>query len=114
MSNPFRIRVPSTTTTQSRGGRSLEEIEQQHKKERQQDNRNRRGFRGRRGRNREPVKKAPPPPRRIAIGQPGYFPIGGSEWAKEQAAKHPDIKFTSNMYDYIIICWNIISITGIK
>ena len=76
MSQPFRVRVPSSTSAQHRGGRSLADIEERNKKDRQQ-----RGYRrgGRRNNYKKEIAPKPQPPR-LKPGQKGYSPVGGGEW----------------------------------
>lgn len=110
MSQPFRIRVPSSTTTQSRRGRSLADITEQNEKERKQRYNNRGGGRGRgRGRGRgygrgrfNKRDEEKPKVKRIPMlkpGQPGYFPVGGEKWAKLKALQNPPQVFRSTILD---------------
>ena len=110
MSQPFRIRIPSSTTSQSRGGRSLTDITKQNEKEQKQRYNNRGGGRGRgrgrgrgygRGRfnksdnNKPKVKRIP----MLKPGETGYFPVGSKEWAKLKAQQNPSQVFRSTILD---------------
>lgn len=111
MSQPFRIRVPSSTTTQSRRGRSLAEVDEANKRERKNRYDSRgggRGGRGGRGRGygrgrfnrrqqKEKTKKVVIP--RLKPGEPGYFPVGGTKWAELKKQANPPQAFYSNILD---------------
>lgn len=92
-STQMRIRIPSASSAPTSRGRSLEEVNNQFKKEHSQRRgnyggrgRGRGGFRRRNNRNREPEKKPEPKIPQLKPGQPGYFPVGGAEWAKRRKA----------------------------
>jgi len=114
MSQPFRIRVPSSSATQSRRGRSLAEVDEANKRERQNRYNNRSGGRGRgrgrggrgygRGRfNRRQQEEKPKPKRipQLKPGEPGYFPVGGTKWAKLKALQNPPQVYQSTILDHM-------------
>jgi hypothetical protein len=95
MSNPFRVTVPSSTSTQSRAGRSLTDITDAHEKEKTAHRKN---FRGRRGK-RQPAKKPSRAPPRIRVGQPGYLPIGDKEWHRQKKEQNPNFIISCTLGD---------------
>ena len=94
MSNPFRISVPVSLTTASRpsGGRSLAEVSEEQQKEhrQQQRQRNNRYYK-----KKKKVKPGPPKPYDWA----NHIPVGGLQWAEEQASKISMMKYTTHLTD---------------
>ena len=94
MSNPFRVSVPSATSTNNRprGGRSLAEVSEQHEKEHRQQQR----YRNNRY-HKKKKKKKPSTPK--PYDWANHIPVGGAEWTEERAARCPMIKYTNHLMD---------------